>query len=258
MQACNGVGTPGVRDAPADEDQKLDAAESTKMRRIIATMNYITQDRPDLGYAVKECARGMANPTERTVRLTKRVGRDLKLHPRMATIFKWQDELAGFTTYTDSDWAGCVVARRSISGGIIKRGEHIIKHWSRTQSVVALSPGEAELCAVVKGSTETIGTIQLACEMGQVQTGTLCTDSSAAKGTVSRIGGGKLKHVAVNDLWVQEKCASGALIYRKVPRTANPSDNLTHDWEGNAAERFFASCGLSRTSQSGSIYRQNK
>ena len=128
------------------------------------------------------------------------------------------------------------------------RGSHLVKHWSRTQSGVALSSGEAELYALVKGSTETLGVIQMASEMGHVQSGTLCTDSSAAKGTVSRIGGGRLKHVEVNNFWIQEKCASGALSFRKVPRTANPSDTLTHHWEGAAPERFFVQCGLVRKS----------
>ena len=41
-------------------------------------------------------------------------------------------------------------------------------------------------------------------EMGRAQTSTLYTDSSAAKGTDSRVGSGRLKHVETNLFWVQE------------------------------------------------------
>jgi hypothetical protein len=248
MIDCKGVDSPGVKDAPSDDDPKLNGAESTKMRKVIATMNYISQDRMDLGYSVKETTRGMSAPTERTVRMVKRVGRYLKKHPRMVNFYKWQEEPSGFVTYTDSDWAGCVATRRSTSGGIIMRGSHVIKHWSRTQIPIALSSGEAELYALVKGSTETIGAKQLATDMMMSQTGTLCTDSSAAKGTVSRIGSGRMKHIDANYLWVQEKCANGSLVYRKVPRDDNPSDCLTHYWESASALRHFAICSVSQQS----------
>ena len=246
MIDCNGVDKPGVKDAPSDDDPKLSSGESTKMRKVIATMNYISKDRMDLGYAVKECTRGMSSPTERTVRLVKRVGRHLRKHPRMINFYKWQEEPSGFVTYTGSDWAGCVATRRSASGGIIMRDSHVIKHWSRTQSGIALSSGEAELYALVKGSAETIGAKQLAAEMMLTQTGTLCPDSSAAKGTVSRIGSGRLKHIVANHLRVQEKCADGRLVYRKVPRGVNPSDCLTHYWESASALRHFAIYSVSQ------------
>ena len=42
------------------------------------------------------------------------------------------------------------------------------------------------------------------------------TDSSAAKGMASRKGLGKVRHVEVNQLWVQQKVGSGEIELRKV------------------------------------------
>ena len=53
--------------------------------------------------------------------------------------------------YTDSDWAGDKETRRSTSGGCLMLGQHVISHWSKSQSNIALSSGEAELNAAVKG-----------------------------------------------------------------------------------------------------------
>ena len=57
--------------------------------------------------------------------------------------------------------------------------------------------------------------------------GALYVDSSAALGVVRRRGCGKLRHVRVGNLWVQEKRESGELIFAKVKGTDNPADLMT-------------------------------
>ena len=66
MENCTPVATPGVKMAPLpeDEDQHLSASEPTKFWQTIARCNSVCQDRPDIQYAVKEAARGMANPRQ--------------------------------------------------------------------------------------------------------------------------------------------------------------------------------------------------
>ena len=64
--------------------------------------------------------------------------------------YRWQGQ-EDLTVYVDTDWAGCFKTRRSISGGAIMRGTHLLKHWSTTQQTVALSSGEAELKGIVNG-----------------------------------------------------------------------------------------------------------
>ena len=47
--------------------------------------------------------------------------------------------------------------RRSTSGGLIQLGKHLIKSWSSTQNVTALSSGEAEYYAITKGASQGMG-----------------------------------------------------------------------------------------------------
>ena len=53
------------------------------------------------------------------------------------------------------------------------------------------------------------------------------TDSTAAKGIASRSGLGKVRHIEVAQLWVQEKVRSGDIILEKVDGKSNLSDCLT-------------------------------
>ena len=109
-------------------------------------------------------------------------------------------------------------------------GGHCIKQWSKTQASIALSSGEAELYAIVKGTAEGLGLRTVAAEMGRAMKVQICTDSSAAKGAALRTGAGRLQHVQTNMLWMQEKIGRGEVTVRKVPREQNVSDLFTHHW----------------------------
>ena len=52
-------------------------------------------------------------------------------------------------------------------------------------------------------------------------------DASAAKGIAHRRGLGKLRHIAVHFLWIQERVASGDIKVSKVWGGINPADLLT-------------------------------
>ena len=84
-------------------------------------------------------------------------------------------------------------------------GSHYIKSWSSAQKTIALSSGEAELCALVECSCELLGALQLARDWEHELEGEVHVDSSAALGVVGRRGAAKLRHVRVGQLLVQQK-----------------------------------------------------
>ena len=107
------------------------------------------------------------------------------------------------------------------------RGGHCIRTWCSTQKFVTLSSAEAELMAAVRATTEAVGIVQLAESWGLGATASVLVDSSAALAIVARKGNGKLRHVKVGHLWIQEKAATGEVVYRKVRGERNPADLMT-------------------------------
>ena len=107
------------------------------------------------------------------------------------------------------------------------RGGHLLKAWAKTQPTIALSTGEAELIACVKGSSELLGLQSSARDFGRQEEAKLKVDASAAYSMVHRRGLGKVRHLNVAWLWVQEKAEKGMIAYRKVPRAENVSDVFT-------------------------------
>ena len=125
-------------------------------------------------------------------------------------------------------------------------GNHLIQHWSRTQQLVALSSAEAELNAAVKAGQEAIGVGNLLLEMGQRRYIQLYGDSSANHGIITRQGTGKVKHLSVRQLWLQERTSEGDMSHKKVPRLYNWSDVLTHHFTRTEADHHFPNLGVSR------------
>jgi hypothetical protein len=202
-------------------------SEAKEYRAVVARLNYMASDRPDIQFAVKEAARNMSSPRKSDWPAVRRIGKYLKGRPRLVLKFSWQDRMKTVVTYTDSDWAGCVNTGKSTSGGLVTIGGHLIKSYSRQQKTVALSSAEAELHAMVAASAEALGVIGLCRDMGMKMEGEVYTDSSAALGITQRLGNGKVRHLRVQALWVQEVRCTRRLGYKKVLGSRNPADILT-------------------------------
>ena len=141
--------------------------------------------------------------------------------------YDWQGHEPEITGYSDSDWAGCRVTGKSTSGGALMIGSPFMKCWSRTPNHVTLSSAEAELIALVKCSAELMGMRSAMRDWGVESSGVVYADSSAALAIANRKGAGKLRHINISSLWIQEKQDLHQLEMRKVLGTENPADLMT-------------------------------
>ena len=123
-------------------------------------------------------------------------------------------------------------------------GRHWLKGWSRTQKAVTLSSGEAELAAMTKVAAEIIGTSNLMRDWGWEKRGVVFADSSAALGIASRKGSGKLRHIHVGLLWVQDKRENKELDFEKVKGSENPADVGTKHLSGKTLDELVGKVGL--------------
>ena len=109
-------------------------------------------------------------------------------------------------------------------------GSHPLLHYSRIQAGVAYSSAEAEMYAALKMGCEILGMSQVCSEFGYIMKTTIHGDSSAVKYILARRGCGKVKHLEVKQLWLQEQVRSGKVQFQKISRKNNPSDALTHHY----------------------------
>ena len=214
----------------AEDDMEMEKAEAKEFRGLVARLNYLAQDAPDLQYPSKEISKEMARPRRGGWKRLKKVVRYLLGRKAVVWRYEWQDEGDGLTTKSDSDWGGNHDDRRSTSGGVVMLGGHCIKTWSSTQGPVALSSAEAEFYAMVDAVLKAKWMAVVAKELGfKAMEGKLVlgTDSSAAKSFVSRRGLGRMRHIEVRDLWLQKEVMKGLVKVVKIPGDDNPADLMT-------------------------------
>ena len=224
----------GYEDGPEQvelRETELSMEECKAFRMIAARLNYMAQDNPWLQFPAKEVCRNMAKPRGSDFTKTKRLVRFLKGAGEIKFLYAWQneDEACDITVLVD-DWAGNTETRKSTSGGVLKVGKHVIRTWSSTQTTVATSSGEAELIAMYDGATRGLGMRTMMTEMGlspQLKMVRISTDSTVAKSFVATTGLGKMRHLEVKFLWLQEIVQMGKVRVEKVSGATNIADALT-------------------------------
>ena len=240
---------PGGEKKTIEEEEKsaeLVGAEATRFRAVAARANYLAADRPDIQYAVKEICRKMSGPVHGDWQKLVRLGRYLKGAPRCVLEYRWQGRCRSPSGYSDSDWAGDKTTGKSTSGGLVMVGGHLVKSWSRTQDSVTLSSAEAELVALGKLAMEMLGIRSMTQEWGITEDAPsqLYADASAALSIAKRQGAGKMRHINVKSLWLQEKEVQRVLDYIKIKGEENPSDGLTKHVRQELAAKYAKTVNL--------------
>ena len=187
----------------------------------------------------------MSRPLRASDQLLKRIGRHLKGRRRCVQKYAFDEKPEDIIVYSDSDWAGCKMTRKSTSGGVVVWGNHTLKSWSTVQNVVALSSGEAELYALLKGAVQLKHMIALAKDFGMELKGVVKTDSTAAIGISHRSGlGGRTRHIQVQHLWVQGAVANKEFKILKVASAENFADIFTNATTFELLDRHLSAMGF--------------
>lgn len=246
---AKGVTTPSVKptDAEAERFQsgpKLSQAETALYRSCVMRASFVSQDRADLGEAVKCLAQGMSSPTRAHLQSLKRLGRYLLHRPSVALRF-WQQEFSPtITCMVDSDHASDRVSRKSTTGMVLQLGNHTIKTTSNLQTSVGLNVSEAEYYALCHGAAHSLGLRSYFADLGLNMNIVIKSDSNSARSFASRRGLGKQRHVMCRYLWLQERVRCKHLVIAKIHTDDNCSDILTKSMSAGTLEKHMRAMGF--------------
>nr|KYP33228.1 hypothetical protein KK1_045932 [Cajanus cajan] len=146
MEGCKEAATPISNTCNLDLDEKGIAVDNSKYKGIIGSLLYLTASRPDIMFSVCLCARFHSNPKESHMKSVKRI---LKYLKGITNVGLWYPKGVSLSLigYSDSDYAGCKLDRKSISGTCHLLGSALVSWHSKKQACVALSTAEAEYIA---------------------------------------------------------------------------------------------------------------
>jgi hypothetical protein len=114
-------------------------------RSMIGSLLYLCASRPDIMLSIRMCARFQANPKKVHLRAVKRIMRYFVYTLKFGLWYKgYTFDLIG---YSNVDYAGCKIDRKSTSGTCQFLGRSLMSWASKKQNPVALSTVEAEYIA---------------------------------------------------------------------------------------------------------------
>nr|GEV37592.1 putative ribonuclease H-like domain-containing protein [Tanacetum cinerariifolium] len=113
----------------------------------IGSLMYLTSSRPDIMFAVCACAHFQVTPKALHLYAVKRIFRYLKGKLHLGLWYP-KDSPFDLVAYSDSDYAGASLDRKSTTGGCQFLGCRLISWQCKKQTVVATSSTEAEYVVV--------------------------------------------------------------------------------------------------------------
>ncbi|GJV26643.1 putative ribonuclease H-like domain-containing protein [Tanacetum coccineum] len=138
--------TPIETQKPLVKDEEASDVDVHLYRSMIGSLMYVTASRPDIMFAVCACSRFQVTPKTSHLSAVKRIFRYLKGKPKLGL---WYPRESSFDleSYSDSDYAGANLDRKSTTGGCQFLGRRLITWQCKKQTIVATSTTEAEYVA---------------------------------------------------------------------------------------------------------------
>ena len=145
MIECSSAATPMATTTKLDQHQGTEV-DVTSYRGMVGSLLYLTASRPNIMYATCLCARFKAMPREPHLIAVKRIFRYLKGNPDIGL---WYPRESNFYVigYSDADFAGCKVVRKSTTGRCQFLGDRLVSWSSKKQKSIITSTTEAEYIA---------------------------------------------------------------------------------------------------------------
>ncbi|XP_074374435.1 uncharacterized protein LOC141714838 [Apium graveolens] len=155
LLGCKPVDTPADPNIKLGDQYTSAPVDEGRYQRLVGKLIYLAHTRPDIAFAVSMVSQFMDKPYKEHMDAVIRILRYLKGSPGKGLFFE-KGESREIKAYTDADWVGSVVDRRSTSGYCTYVWGNLVTWRSKKQNVVARSSAEAEFRSLANGVSELI------------------------------------------------------------------------------------------------------
>ncbi|GAV70211.1 hypothetical protein CFOL_v3_13709, partial [Cephalotus follicularis] len=231
---CKPAATPIEHNQKLWEAKEEPTVDREMYQRLVGKLIYLAHTRPDIAYSVSMISQFMHDPRESHLQATYRVLHYLKGSPGKRVLFKRSQKLA-LEAYTDTDYAGSIVDRRSTSGYCTFLGGNLVTWRSKKQTVVARSSAKSEFRTMAQGICELLWLKIILEDLKIKWEGPMklyCDNKSAINIAHNPVQHDRMKHIEIDRHFIKEKLEEGLICISYVSSGSQLADVLTKGLNG--------------------------
>ena len=249
LEDCSSAKTPMATATKLDEDSKGKKVDISVYRGMVGSLLYLTASRPDIMFATCLCARFQSCPKESHMIAIKRIFRYLKGTPSLGL---WYPKDTGFNLvgYSDADYAGCRVDRKSTSGSCQFLGSRLVSWYSKKQQSVSTSTAEAEYIAAGSCCAQVLWIRNQLRDYGLVleRIPIMCDNTSAISIVSNPVNHSRTKHIDIRYHFIREHAHNGTIELHYVPTDKQLADIFTKPLDEATFNRLVSEIGMLNSS----------
>jgi hypothetical protein len=210
MKDAKPAKTPMGTDGHVDLNKGGKFVDQKAYRSMIGSLLYLCARRPDIMLSVCMCARFQSDPRECHLMAVKRILRYL-VATRCFGIWYPKGSTFDLIGYSDSDYAGCKVDRKSTSGTCRFLGRSLVSWSSKKQTSIALSTPEAEYVVVGQCCAQLLWMRQTLRDFGYNlrKVPLLCDNESAIRMADNPVEHSRTKHIDIRHHFLRDHQQKG-------------------------------------------------
>jgi len=229
-----------------DKDEDGVAVDQKEYRGMIGSLLYLTATRPDILFATGLCARFQASPRESHLKAVKRIFRYLTYTSELGLFYSASSSLQLYG-FSDADYAGCKLDRKSTSGTCQFLGSSLVSWSSRKQTAVAHSTTEAEFVAAASCCSQIIWMIATLRDFGlefPERVPLFCDSTSAIAVGKNPCLHSRSKHIDIRYHFLRDQYEKGVVDLVHVDTDDQLADILTKPLEETPFIRLRGELGV--------------
>ncbi|GJV74675.1 putative ribonuclease H-like domain-containing protein [Tanacetum coccineum] len=237
--------TPKETNKALVKDEEAEAVDVHLYRSMIGSLMYLTASRPDIMFVVCACARFQVTPKMSHLHAVKRIFRYLKGQPKLGLWYP-RDSPFDLEAFSDSDYAGASLDRKSTTGGCQFLGKRLISWQCKKQTIVANSTTEAEYVAAANfyGQVLWIQNQMLNYGFNFMNTIIYIDNESTICIVKNLVFHSKTKHIEIRHHFIRDSYKKRLIQVIKIYNDHNIADLLTKAFDVSRFNFMVASIGM--------------
>ncbi|GJZ12157.1 putative ribonuclease H-like domain-containing protein [Tanacetum coccineum] len=237
--------TPTDLEKPLVQDGDADDVDEHLYRSMIGSLMYLIASRPNIMFAVCACARFQVSLKTSHLLAVKRIFRYLKGKPSLG-LWYFKDSPLELVAYTDSDYAGATLDRKSTTGGCQFLGNRLISWQCKKQTVVATSTTEAEYVAAASCCGQVLWIQNQLLDYGYnfMNTVIYIDNTSTICIIENPVQHSKTKHIEIRHHFIRDCNAKKLIQMAKIDTQHNVADLYTKCFDADRFQYLVSSIGM--------------